>query len=64
MTDPATVAKGLEELAAHHERQGIAFAKKALNNAPWYHGHAQDTRRAADHFAVAAAVRNLLEKEQ
>lgn len=47
----------LMALAEHRERQGVIHAKHAASNAPWYHQHAADTRRAADHFAVAAALR-------
>lgn len=44
-------------LAEHHDQQGVYHAKSAHNDAPWYHGHEKDTRRAAEHFAVAAALR-------
>ena len=47
----------LMALAEHHDRQGVFHAKQAASNASWYHGHAADTRRAADHFAVAAALK-------
>lgn len=47
----------LERLAEHHEAQGVLFAKQATSNATWKHDHAQDVRRAADHFAIAAALR-------
>lgn len=47
----------LAALAEHHERQGILHARQAMNDASWYHARERDTRRAAEHFAVAAALR-------
>ena len=49
--------EALEALAAHHDAQGLFHAKAATSHAPWYHCHAADTRKAADHFAVADAIR-------
>lgn len=63
MTTPTI--PGLEELkvlADHHERQGIFHAKAAASKATWYHEQERDTRRAAEHFAVASALRTTLTK--
>lgn len=50
----------LNELADHHWRQGVFHARAAYNNSSWYHNHAQDTAKAANHFAVAASLRHHL----
>lgn len=50
-------AAELLALAEHHDRQGVFHAKSARSNASWYHAQESDTRRAAEHFAVAAALR-------
>ena len=48
----------LLSMAEHHDRQALFHAKAACSDATWYHGHEKDTRRAAEHFTVAAALRS------
>ena len=61
MSAEASVGE-IVELAEHHERQAMIYARQAASNAPWKHDHAQDTAKAANHFAVAAAVRAHLNR--
>lgn len=51
-------------LADSHERRGVSRAEQAMSDATWYRDQAADTRRAADHFAVAAALRARAEDSE
>ncbi len=59
------MASDLMELADFHEQAGVRHAKAASSKEPWHNEQqaSHKTRRAADHFAVAAALRALASKE-
>jgi hypothetical protein len=53
----APTLNSLIELAIKHEGMGLECAKRAVCSDPWYQHRSADTARAANHFAVALALR-------
>lgn len=50
-------------LADLHWKMGLFHAREAANTASWYCETAADTAKAANHFAVSAALRSHMNEQ-